>query len=72
VTSCSRLKTVEDLIAAFDEYLRRVRSVCAGTRRNYAEYVEQFLVAVFPDGVVDPLDIRAPKVVAFVGGLSGR
>ena len=72
MTSCSRLKTVEDLIAAFDEYLRRVRGVCAGTRRNYAEYVDQFLVAVFPDGVVDPLEIRAPEVVAFVGGLSGR
>src|SRR5664279_1001553 len=72
MTSCSRLKTVEDLIAAFDEYLRRVRGVCAGTRRNYAEYVDQFLVAVFPDGVVDPLEIRALVVVAFVGGLSGR
>lgn len=72
MTSCSRLKTVEDLIAAFDEHLRRVRGVCPGTRHNYTEYVGQFLVEVFPDGVVEPMAIRAPEVVAFVGGLAGR
>ncbi|NJC24472.1 hypothetical protein BJ994_003548 [Arthrobacter pigmenti] len=56
-----------DLIAAFDEYLCGIRGVCAGAWRNYAEYVDQFLVAVLPDGVVDPLEIRAPEVVAVCG-----
>jgi site-specific recombinase XerD len=70
--SCSQLKTADDLIASFDEHLRRVRGVCLGTRRNYTEYVDQFLVAVFGDGLVDSMEIRAPEVVAFVGGLAGR
>ena len=72
MTSCSGLRTVEDLIEDFDEHLRRVRGVCLGTRRNYCEYAGQFLVEVFGGGVVDPMAIRAPEVVAFVGGLSGR
>ena len=71
-SSSSQLKTVEGLVGAFDEHLRRVRGVCAGTRRNYTEYVGQFLVTVFGDGVVDPMEIRAPEVVTFVGGLAGR
>lgn len=64
--------TVEGVIAAFDEYLRRVRGVCPGTRRNYARYVDEFLVAMFPEGAVEFAEVRAPEVVAFVGGLSGR
>ena len=39
---------------------------------SYAEYVGQFFVAVFPDCVAEPMEIRAPEVVAFVGGLAGR
>ena len=72
MTSCSQLKTVESLVAAFDEHLRRVRGVCLGTRRNYAGYVGQFLVTVFGEGVVQPMKIGAPEVVAFVADLAGR
>lgn len=72
MTSCSQLKTVESLVAAFDEHLRRVRGVCLGTRRNHAEYVGQFLVTVFGEGVVQPMKIGAPEVVAFVADLAGR
>lgn len=64
--------TLEEVLAAFDEYLHRVRGVCPGTRRNYARYVGEFLVAMFPDGAVEFAEVRAPEVVAFVGGLSGR
>lgn len=64
--------TVEGVLAAFDVHLRRVRGVSPGTRRNYARYVGEFLVAAFPDGVVDLAEVRVPEVVAFVGGLSGR
>lgn len=64
--------TLEEVLAAFDEYLRRVRGVCQGTRRNYAKYVGEFLVAVFGAGAVEFAEVRASEVVAFVGGLSGR
>ena len=64
--------TLEEVLASFDEYLHRVRGVCPGTRRNYARYVGEFLVAMFPDGVVKFAEVRAPEVVACVGGLSGR
>ena len=39
--------TQEEVLAAFDEHLRRTRGVCAGTRRNYARFVRAFLVTVF-------------------------
>ena len=64
--------TLEGVLAAFEEYLHRVRGVCPGTRRNYARYVGEFLVAVFGDGAVEFAEVRAPEVAAFVGGLSGR
>lgn len=64
--------TVEEVLVAFDEHLRRVRGVCPGTRRNYARYVGEFLVTVFDDRGVEFAEVRAPEVAAFVGGLSGR
>jgi hypothetical protein len=42
MTSCERV-TLEGVLAAFDEHLRRTRSVCPGTRRNYARFVRAFL-----------------------------
>ena len=41
--------TVEEVLVTFDEHLRRVRGVCPGTRRNYAKYFDEFLMAVFDD-----------------------
>lgn len=70
--TCHDRWTLEEVLAAFDEHLRRTRGVCAGTRRNYAKYVGEFLVAMFGDGAIGFAEIRAPKVAAFVGGLSGR
>lgn len=60
----------EEVLAAFDEHLRRVRGVCAGTRRNYAKYVGEFLAVYFEDGAVVFAKIRSPEVAAFVAGLS--
>lgn len=71
MTNHERL-TVEEVLAAFDEHLRRVRGVCPGTRGNYARYVGEFLVRMFADGAVEFAEVRAPDVAAFVGGLSGR
>ena len=64
--------TVEEVLTAFDEHLRRTRGVCPGTRRNYARYVGEFLGTMFGDGGVEFAEVRAPEVAAFVGGLSGR
>ena len=64
--------TVEEVLAAFDEHLGRVRGVCPGTRRNYARYVGEFLMAVFDDRGVEFAEVRAPEVASFIGGLSGR
>jgi site-specific recombinase XerD len=64
--------TLEGVLAAFDEHLRRTRGVCLGTRRNYARYVAEFLVTMFGDGAVKLAEIQARDVIEFVGGLSGR
>jgi integrase/recombinase XerD len=64
--------TVEEALGAFDEYLRRTRSVCAGTRRNYARYVGSFFESMFPDGEVDVSAICSKDVVDFVGSLTRR
>lgn len=64
--------TAEQVLAAFDEHLRRTRGLCAGTRRNYERYAQAFLVMVFANGLVDVAAIQAGDVVGFVGDLTGR
>ncbi|MEP7023026.1 MAG: site-specific integrase [Actinomycetota bacterium] len=64
--------TAEDLLAAFDEHLRRTRGVCAGTRCNYRRYAGAFLQAVCGDGPVDATAVRAGDVAGFVGDLACR
>lgn len=71
MTTHDRL-ALEDVLGAFDEHLRRVRGVCAGTRGNYGRYVGEFLMTVAADGVVVLAEVHARDVVAFVGGLSAR
>jgi site-specific recombinase XerD len=71
MTTGDRL-TLEGALAAFDEYLRRMRGVCPGTRRNYSRFAGAFLRAVFPGGPVDVAEIQARDVVEFVGGLTRR
>jgi len=62
----------EEVLAAFDEHLRRTRGVCVKARRNYARFVRAFLQTVFPDGPVAAALIQAREVAGFVGGLAGR
>jgi site-specific recombinase XerD len=64
--------TPEEVLAAFDEHLHRVRGVCSGTRRNYLRYAGAFLEALFADGPVDTAVISAGDVAGFVGGLMLR
>ena len=61
MTTRDRL-TLEEVLAAFDEHLRRTRGVCAGTRRNYARYAGAFLQTVFAGGPVVPAEIRVQHV----------
>src|SRR3954453_22070367 len=62
--------TLEEVLADFDEHLRRTRGVCLGTRRNYARFVRAFLQAMFPAGPVEVAQIHPGDVVGFIGGLS--
>jgi hypothetical protein len=64
--------TLEEVLAAFDEHLRRTRGACAGTRRNYARFVRAFLQTVSGDGPVRVALIHPREVAGFVGGLPGR
>lgn len=64
--------TQEEVLAAFDEHLHRARSVCEGTRRNYARYVGEFLAGVFDERAVEFVELGFPQVAAFIGRLSGR
>lgn len=63
---------LEEVLAAFDEHLRRVRGVCGGTRRNYARYVAVYLSTLSAGDEVDLAEVRSPEVVGFIGGLSDR
>lgn len=64
--------TAGQVLAAFDEHLRRTRGLCAGTRCNYERYAQAFLATVFANGPVDVAAIQAGDVVGFVGDLTGR
>ena len=46
--------TREEVLAAFDEHLRRTRGVCVKARRNYARFVRAFLQRVFPRARLTP------------------
>ncbi len=65
-------RSVEALLAAFDEHLRRVRGVCPGARRNYQRCVRAFLDGASVGGVVDVAQIGAPEVVEFIGTMAHR
>ena len=57
MTTRDRL-ALEEVLAAFDEHLRRTRGVCAGTRHNYVRYAGAFLQTVFAEGPVVAAEIR--------------
>lgn len=64
--------TLEEVLRAFDEYLRRVRGVSSGTRENYARFVGAFLRVIFADGPVVVTEIGVQQVVEFVATLTRR
>lgn len=64
--------TTEEALAAFDDHLRRVRGVCAGTRVNYARYVGAFLEERFPDGRVEAGALDAHDVIEFISAATRR
>jgi integrase/recombinase XerD len=65
-------RTAEDVLGAFDAYLRRVRGVCEGTRLNYVRYVRAFLEAVPAGSAADIAAIGAADVEGFAGDLARR
>lgn len=64
--------TLEDPLAAFDEYLVRVRGVCPGTRCNYVKYVHAFFETVLADAPKRTAEVGTSEVVEFVRGLTRR
>ena len=66
------LSTTDEVLAAFDDHLRRVRGVSPETRRGYARVARRFLDAVFGDGSVDLECLSASDVVGFVFEVQGR
>lgn len=65
-------RTLVDPLAAFDEYLVRIRGVCLGTRRNYVKYVGSFLDTVIAGAAGVTAEIGPREVVEFVRGLTRR
>lgn len=64
---CSQQQwTVEAVLAEFDDHLRSVRGLCAGTRGLYAGYMRAFLRSVARQGSIVPADIAAVDVTDFV------
>lgn len=64
--------TAEDVLAAFDEHLRRARGVCAGTRLNYGQSARAFLKAVPAGSMAEIAAIRPRDVEDHVGDLARR
>lgn len=64
--------SVEEAISAFDEHLRRVRGLSAGTRVNYARFAGAFLNGRFAAGGVEVERISAGDVVGFVEASTQR
>ena len=64
--------TREEVLAAFDEHLRRTRGVCVKARRNYARFVRASPAEGVPESPVDAALIQAREVAGFVGGLTSR
>ncbi len=64
--------TVDAVLEAFDEYLRRTRGVCPEVRHNYARFVRAFLEPVCDVGEVDLGRIRVCDVVEFVSASTRR
>ena len=66
------VRSREVALVAFDEYLRRSRGLCVGTRVNYGRFVGAFLEATFPDDRVDVGQIGAGHVIQFIAGAADR
>lgn len=62
----------QDLLAGFDEHLRRVRGLTSGTRRNYLFHAGVFLAAACPAGLADAGQFTTAQVSGFVVGLTNR
>ena len=66
--------TIQGLVEAFEEHLRRVRGAQFETCRGYTRYARQFLDAVLSDQRVDPraIQLQPSDVVRFIEAKSRR
>jgi site-specific recombinase XerD len=61
-----------DVLSAFDEYLRRVRGVSAGARRNYLRHASAFLEQAFAAGPAGVEEITVAHVAGFIAAAACR
>ena len=64
--------TMEAVLGAFDEDLRRTRGLCEGTRGNYTGHVRTFLATLPAHGGIDLARIGVGDVESFVGTMACR
>jgi site-specific recombinase XerD len=64
--------TVESVLEAFDDHLRRTRGLSPAVRHNYRRTARGFLEAVFGEGPVDAARLCSADVVAFVSSAACR
>ena len=60
------------VVAAFDDYLRRVRGIGSSARQSYSRLARDFLEAVLGDGSVDLARLSVPDVVGFISEATSR
>lgn len=63
---------IADELRRYDDYLRDVRGLSAGTRRNHCRIVEQLLRKKFAGGVVTMAKLRAADVRRFIAWQLGN
>lgn len=64
--------SIDAVLAAFDEHLRRTRGTCPEVRRSYARFARAFLASVFEESALDFARISVPDVVRFVSDTASR
>jgi len=65
-------RTLDELVEAFQEHLRRTRGMKSEGRHRRARYVRMFIEHVGDDSQVDVTALSTPDVIGFIESLVGR
>jgi integrase/recombinase XerD len=64
--------TLDALVASFIQHQQRARGTCAHTLRAQERVVRQFVRAALGDDPIDPAQLRASDVIAFISANAAR